>query len=134
MKKQFTIFLYTVSVFSLLLSPNIQRLRFSRDDYPQYRFNKTISKKKNASLLNYGFLDGGFYTVSGIIPECRFFCQLNVQYEDMYRVQDEFVKDGKVDFVVTKDNKLNSDIYKCVDECSFPYGSAISTYYLYEKI
>ena len=119
------------AVLSLLICPNLPRLMYNRDDYPQYRFDKIISRKKDASLLNYGCLDGGFYTVSGIVPECRFFCELNVQYDEMYRQQKDIAASGGVDFIVTRDEELISDMYECADTCEFPYGKGISVYRLY---
>ena len=121
----------TAAVLSLLLCPNLPRLMYSREDFPQYRFDRIISQKKDATLLNYGCLDGGFYTVSGIVPDCRFFCELNVEYEDMYKQQKEIASSGGVDFIVTRDEELDSDAYECIDTCEFPYSRGISVYRLY---
>lgn len=124
----------TASFAAIMFSPNLSLLQYSGEDFPQFRFNDIISQKENPSLLNYGFLDGGFYTVSDIVPDCRFFCKLNIPYQEMYRVQDEYVRECKADFIVTKDEELNSPLYHCADKCKFPYGNGISVYRLYEKI
>ena len=63
---------------------------------PQYKFAEIISKTDNATLLNYGFLDGGFYTATGIVPNCKFFCNLNIKLDEIMETQNEFIKNGKV--------------------------------------
>lgn len=121
------------AILILCTSENLPLLQYDREEYPQYRFQKIISQKDNASLLNYGFLDGGFYTVCDIIPEARFFCELNIPYDLMYQEQDEIVRKGLVDFVVTKDEKPAFAKYTCVDSCEFVYQNSKSMYYLYQK-
>ena len=121
-------------IVGIVFCPNFSRLGKSADEYPQFRFDKYISQKENASLLNYGFLDGGFYTVSGIVPDCRFFCTLNIPYDEMYDVQNEYIARGLADFIVTKDSRPVFPGYKCIDECEFPYGTGISKYCLYINV
>lgn len=41
--------------------------------------------------MNYGFLDGGFYTACEIYPEFKFFCRLNIDLPEMYAAQDEYI-------------------------------------------
>ena len=121
-------------IVGIAFCPNFSRLGKPAEDYPQYRFDKYISQKENATLLNYGFLDGGFYTVSGIVPDCRFFCTLNIPYDEMYDVQNNYISNRLADFIVTRDNNPKFPGYECIDECEFPYGITISHYYLYKKI
>lgn len=102
-----------------------------RESLPQFRFERIISQVENPTLLNYGFLDGGFYTVSGIVPQCRFFCRLNIPLSEMYAEQDAYVSQGRVDFIVTKDEKPEWERYECIDECHYTYWSNPCTYYLY---
>ena len=115
------------------LCRNLYLIFIPRDEMPQFRFQKTISQTDDPSLLNYGFLDGGFYTVTGIVPECRYFCELNMPVTEMYTTQDRFVRDGIPDYVVTKDQKPLLTNYECVDECDFIYWYSTSTYYLYRQ-
>lgn len=126
-----------VCIFSILVTVFLCRNTYTiftdKDDMPQFRFNKIIQQKSNATLLNYGFLDGGFYTVSGIVPDCRFFCGLNIELPELKETQDKYIQSGKADFVVTKDIKFGFENYKCVDSCKFRYWTEDSTYYLYEK-
>ncbi len=117
---------------AIALCRNTYLIFIPQDDMPQFRFNKIISQTNQPTLLNYGFLDGGFYTVSGIVPNCKYFCQLNVEYNEMYHTQQEYAEQGKVDFIVTKNEKPDFELYECVDSCEFVYWYDTSTYYLFK--
>ena len=108
-----------------------------KDNLPQYQFKDVIETVEHPTLLNYGFLDGGFYTVCNIVPNCRFFCLLNLSLDEMYETQNSFVKEGKTDFVVTRDAVLDDLIdapqYVCVDQAVFPFEGKDWTYRLYER-
>ena len=78
---------------------------------PQYRFANTIKTSENATLLNYGFMDCGFYTVSEIVPSCRYFCKLNIEIPEANETQEYYVSHGVTDFVVCRDRVLESDYY-----------------------
>ena len=62
-----------ISFVYLLNSNNIYYMKCKKDKLPQYRFAKVINKTKNAKILNYSFLDGGFYMASGILPSSKYF-------------------------------------------------------------
>ena len=68
----------------------------------QHQFDKIIQSEANPTLLNYGFLDGGFYTYSGIIPSNRFFCRLNIPIPEMMQEQDSIIANQGVQFIVTR--------------------------------
>lgn len=117
--------------YAVFISTNTYLLRYDKSDLPQFRFNETISKSDSPTLLNYGFLDGGFYTVSGVVPNCKYFCKLNMPYEEMDKVQSEYVNKGLVEFVVTKDSNPDFELYDCVDQWEFHYWFDKSNYFLY---
>lgn len=121
-------------VFAFALSGNTYLLKYSKSDMPQYQFAEIIAQKENATLLNYGFLDGGFYTVAGIVPSCRYFCNLNIGLPEIMDTQNEFAEQGKVDFIVTRDTDLEFDLYKCVASASFYFEGAEREYLLYQLI
>ena len=118
-------------LIALQTSSNTYLMGIRPEELPQYRFAEIIRQSEDPTLLNYGFLDGGFYTVSGIVPDCRFFCELNIELDEMYEVQNEYVKNGKAVFVVTKDEKPEFEMYECIDQAESRYWSQTSTYYLY---
>lgn len=122
-------------------SRNIKYVGMKKTDFPQYKFAKIINKKENATLLNYGFLDGGFYTAAKIVPTCKYFCKLNLQNPMMMREQQRFVDEGLVDFVVTRngpgDIEFDSENYALVlleDDFESYEQSGKFKYSLYKKI
>ena len=81
------------------------RINQSRQDLVQYQFAEIIKQTENPTLLNYGFLDGGFYTTTGIIPNIRYFQKQNIAnavFPENIEQQEEAIKKKKVDFVVTR--------------------------------
>ena len=119
-------------IASGLLTQNRYLMFTSKDELPQYQFDEIISTVEDATLLNYGFLDGGFYTVSNIVPTCKYFAALNISLQEMTDTQNEYVNQALIDFVVTRDKTLDSENYECVAECEFWFEGADHMYYLYE--
>lgn len=117
------------------LTPNRYLIGVEKKELPQYQFAEIISETENATLLNYGFLDGGFYTTTGIIPNCRSFCELNIPLVELRKLQDEFVAEGKCDYVVTRSGSLDgidrNRLYSLVSTSVFFYEGSEHTYYLY---
>ena len=76
------------------LTPNRALRGRARADLPQYRFAAQIN---GGSLLNYGTLDGGFYTAAGVLPPCKYFCVTNMPLDDQWTDQQAVLKAGAVD-------------------------------------
>ena len=110
---------------------NLYLLSWQREDMPQYIFDRTISRYEDPTLLNLGFLDGGFYTVSGIVPSEKYFCSLNLGLEDISREHEECLREGRVDFVVTRNWDAEFPLYHCVDMAEMPFEGLDWTYRLY---
>lgn len=129
-------FLVFCTAFALLATPNRYLMSYKKEELPQYKFAEKIKQSgvENPTLLNYGFLDGGFYTVSGILPNCKFFCTLNIPLTEMNREQREAVRMGKVDFVVTRDKTLSTYNYRLISKEKFYLEGKVRVYYLYELI
>ena len=117
-----------------LWSGNVYLLGTDRDEMPQYRFAETIRQSEDSSLLNYGFLDGGFYFAAESLPETRFFCTLNNDLPEMQQELRSVVSEGKTEFIVTRQQKLkNSGLYELVDEAEMVFEGRTWTYYLYQR-
>lgn len=104
----------------------------------QYRFAERIKEKEGAVLLNYGFLDGGFYLAAGQVPEFRYFCLLNIPKEEMTEEMDRYLQEGRADFVVLKiwkhhPEELQSENYREIMREKARYRGDVVTYVLYEK-
>ena len=106
-------------LLALLLNNNAYMLRYTEEDLPQFVFKPYIDQVEDPTLLNYGFLDGGFYTVCGIIPHCKYFCRTNMPLEEMLQTQNDYVEQGLSDFVVTRGNEINNELYECVAQGEF---------------
>ena len=88
--------------------------RVEKKELVQYRFAEIINQKKKATLLNYQFLDGGFYTAAGIVPNTKYFQKQNVNdkiYPDITQGQNKVLEKRQVDFVVTRDSMNRSGNY-----------------------
>lgn len=115
------------------MSPNVYLMQYEKEDLPQFKFAKIINKQKNATLLNYGFIDGGFYMAADILPNCKYFCGLNIGLDDIKKVQNDYIENKKTDFVVCIDNLLESENYRLISSEHFYNEGYIHIYYLYKK-
>lgn len=126
-----------VLVYAGKNNPNTYLLEYEKNDMPQYQFaEKMHTLKEEPTLLNFGFLDGGFYYAADIIPTCRFFCTFNVNAPGMWETQYSFIEEGKVDFVITRNNmleqyNLDSSNYELLDSSSMYFEGVEFVYYLY---
>ena len=121
------------AVWCFALSPN-KTLRFrAADTMPQIRFAAEIN---GASLLNYGTLDGGFYTAAGVLPPCKYFCVTNMPLDDQWTDQQAVLSAGTVDYVAALTGDLSGDFpqYQVIDRCSYNGGEGEVTWYLYKRM
>ena len=119
------------AILAYCTSENVYLMDYTREELPQYRFAKIINSVENPTLLNYGFLDGGFYTAADIVPSERYFCRLNIRLTEMYVEQSMAVYRQNTDFVVTRSKPLQNEHYICVDTATMRFEGVNYTYYLY---
>ena len=123
-------------VASFFLSGNTYLLKYSKEDMPQYQFAKIINQKENPTLLNFYFLDGGFYFAADIIPENKFFYFSNLHAPGMKEEQDKMLLDGSADFVVTRqwtmENIWPEHNYTLLAESEMYFEGVVWKYYLYQ--
>ncbi len=112
---------------------NVYLMNYEKEELPQYQFAQIINQKENPTLLNYGFLDGGFYYAADVLPNSRFFCTFNVAAPDMWESQWEMLREGQFDFVVTRSYTLPASYrkYELVDTADMIFEGIDFTYYLY---
>lgn len=121
---------------AFILSPNTYLMRYKKDRLPQYRFAKLINETENPSLLNYGFLDGGFYLAAGIIPDQRYFCCNNMKLSAMTESQERCVQAGIPDYIVTRsasEEHPEFPLYTCIAEDEFIYYDKTLHYFLFRR-
>ena len=127
-------------ITSYYRSPNTEYLKKEKSYYAQYTFLNYI--KPNTTLLNYNFLDGGFYFTTKTYPTEHYFQKNNIKYHlfpQNINSQRKYVKEKRTDYVVTtnkiskKDLKILNENYKLIASHKQKYEGHSKTYYLYEK-
>lgn len=116
------------------LSPNKALRGRAADSLPQLRFAQIMAADPQAILLNYGTLDGGFYTASGLLPPGRYFCVTNMPLEEQWTEQNGLLEQGTVTYVVALVGDLAQRFphYQCIDQCRYDGGEGAVTWYLYQ--
>ncbi len=69
-------------------------------------------ESENPTLLNYGFLDGGFYTAADIVPNVRFFQKQNISDSDYplnIETHKSAMRNKNVEFVVVRRSPDSGD-------------------------
>ena len=116
------------------MSSNTYLMKIQKEDMPQYRFAEIIRQSEDLTLLNYGFLDGGFYYAAGVLPADPYFCTLNIDLPEMEQSLRDSIQQGKTAFVITRSKKLkDSEQYQLVDEADLVFEGRNWHYYLYQK-
>ena len=116
------------------VSQNAYLLGTAKEEMPQYRFAALIRGTEDQTLLNDGFLDGGFYYAAQSLPVTPYFCTLNISLPEMNAAIDNAVRTGETAYVITRQQKLKGNRnYELIDQCSFPYEGRNWTYYLYRR-
>lgn len=93
----FTVIMFAFTFFG---SKNVLLMKWfvPKEKHVQYQFAEIINRKKNPTLLNYHFLDGGFYTVTGILPTNKYFQKQNLPdkiFPDIVKEQNDIIKMGR---------------------------------------
>ena len=115
-------------------SGNVYLMGKEKSELPQYQFAETIKEAEDKSLLNYGFLDGGFYFAAESLPVTRWFCTLNNDLPEMQQALKAAVASGETEFIITRQQKLkNAGRYELADKAEMVFEGRVWTYYLYRR-
>lgn len=129
---------------SYVFSENTYLIGTKKEDLAQYRFAEIINQTPNATMLNYGFLDGGFYFAADIMPTERYFCKFNLLhavFPEGLNAQNECVRNKAVDYIVTIEvdyldalgcYDLIEENYDLVEEFAQLYEMNVYNYRLYK--
>lgn len=133
----FVLVLTVSSVASYFVSDNTFMMKYKREELWEYQFADIILQTENPTILNYGCLDRGIYTVTGVVPSYKYFCKLNIPYDEMYSEMDRYIKEGLIDYVIFRgtSNKIKDfilDKYEVVCETTqwYEYDWRKTTYCL----
>lgn len=130
-------------VLTYFVSPNTYLMKVKKEDMVQYKFKDIIMKEDNPTILNYGYLDMGFYTTTGIVPNTKYFEKLNFKYKKYPENIDElnkYIDNKEVDFVIyitkgDKDYPLSENLgvtYELVSHEKQKFEGKMFDYYLYQ--
>ncbi|MEH7095831.1 ArnT family glycosyltransferase [Neobacillus vireti] len=92
--------------FGYNVNMNSSRL-YIKAPLAQQTFARIMNQEPHPTLLNYGTLDGGFYTVANILPNIRYFEMQNIDYSVYPENRDEqnrYIKEKMIQFVVIRGN------------------------------
>lgn len=90
-------------MFILITSDKIDFSKVKKESLAQFKFATIMNEEENPTMLYYGGIDGGFYTVSNILPNEKYFEKVNVSYlsySDNLDSQMSAIKNKRVQFVV----------------------------------
>ena len=106
----------------------------AREETMQYQFAARIAETPDATLLNYGFMDAGFYTAAGLVPTVKYFHLNNVPLQEMRDEQNRYVDEALTDYVVTRGGGPESleRNYELIATASSP-GYWYESVYLYRR-
>ena len=137
-----TLFLFSITIIT---NHNTYIFKYEKEDLVQFSFAEIINRSSNPTLLNYGSLDIGLYTTTGIVPNVKYFQRQNIDYGRFPINMDEqnrYLEEKLVDFVVTKElaNNANKSFnlnnyfksYQLVAEKNQSYEGEYLTYKLYK--
>ncbi len=145
--KKYTVAVFELFIISILLLAfkfpyYMEYMKNTKEDYVQYKYAEYINKYENPTLLNMGFLDIGVYTISGIVPNTRFFEVQNFDYNKFKDNLDEmqkYVQNKEVKFIVfaqiekyAQPPKYIFDNYKQVYKDNYTFENNVYTSYLFE--
>lgn len=92
---------------------SFKKIGQKKEELVQYKFASIMENDSNATLLNYYFLDGGFYFASGIIPNCQYYYKPN-HLSYIKQEQDKYITEKKVKYVVTTGEKIQTKDYEII--------------------
>lgn len=129
--KIFSIIIVIISLLLLSNSQNLYYMKNSRKDLVQYKFAKIINKKNNPKILNYGFIDGGFYMASGVLPSTKFFQSYNAIVEGMNEELSKKIENKYFDFIIIRSTNDYNPVNDIIKE---NYGNVYSQKEVLENI
>ena len=101
---------------------------------PQTIFAEILNREEAPTLLDISSLDHGFYLAAGILPTCRYFCELNVASQAKKEALQSYLDNAVTQFVVSRYTHPG-DRYELIAEASGVFDlNAPQTYYLYRRI
>ncbi len=77
-------------------------MRVKKADMAQTVFAEIMNREAEPTLLDITSLDQGFYLAAGIVPNCRYFADNNLQTQEKRDAIASYLAEGRTQFVVTR--------------------------------
>lgn len=129
-----------MTTYLLSKSGNLYYMEYEKEDLIQYKFANIIKSNNGKTLLNYGFLDGGFYLTAGILPNTKYYMQFNAIMPEMENELSKKISAQEFDYIVVRSYEgynpvtdLIKDNYKLIVTEEGIFEGKIFVYYLYQK-
>lgn len=90
-------------VWVWIYTPNRNQMAKNREDLVQTRFAAIVNETENASLLDWGAVDSGFYTAAGLDPQFRYFIRTNAEGPEADEARLEAIRNRKFDYIIVRD-------------------------------
>ena len=105
-----------------------------KSELPQYKFAKIIKSYPKGNILNINTLDGGIFLASGIEPDRKDFCVLNICYDEIMAEHRQAIANCEYMWVYAKYKPINSDKYELASyEYYYFIPNEKTDYFLYKR-
>ena len=138
--KKYNILISLSLIISLLLlfnSENISFMKYRKNDLVQFKYAKIINEIKKAKILNYCFLDGGFYIASNTLPNTKYFEKQNAYIPEYESTINKMIKGKEFDYIIAQKKCLSSEKsiyeYYVQIECNNQLNEKENTYCILKK-
>ncbi|SMC68986.1 hypothetical protein SAMN06296952_2286 [Oscillospiraceae bacterium] len=125
----------------IVCSPSLFMFGREREEYPQYQIAEVIKADGIADpkIINFGFLDSGFYLATDTLPFNNHYCTA-CDYEYYTYEHKALIQQKAADYIITKDKTYDWEGYELIFVSSsnemYWNGSFIEedTFYLYRRV
>lgn len=118
------------------LSMNTSYIQEKGEDFYLYKFRDIVLQEENPTLLNIGCLDAGLYTLTNIIPNCKYFQSNMVNgFDEVKEEQIRYIKEGRIQFVIAREEFPEEiwEKYDLVCEDEYDISGNVLRYYLFKQ-
>ena len=90
-------------VWVWIYTPNRAQMGLRLEDRVQTRFAALINQTPDASILDWGAVDSGFYTAAGLDPQFRYFIHTNAEGPEADEARLAAIRNGEFDYIIVRD-------------------------------
>lgn len=125
-----------ILVLAWNISMNTPYVNQKKEDFYLYKFRDVILEEDNPTLLNISCLDAGLYTLTDIMPNCRYFQSNMVHgFEEVGEEQLRYIREKRTEFILARDDYPEEiwQTYELIMEENYVFGEQNFVYYLFQR-